>query len=552
MTGSEEPFDSVCIMCILRHADRTCKQKICLKFRGSPPSGFPVNEDIRGPSVIERLYSMMNNYKSDCISEVAMYMNGLRKLKSGRDDLKLKIERTEQGWLLKLKWGGNLTPLGFSQSESAGEVFRGILPPAQFDVKAFSSGDIRCQETAGSFLKGLIGVSDFPIRSDDGPDGLGNLDDTPFRHSSVVEQLREDIGKTLMSGRPIDDEFMRTLFPDDQRAHTGMMEIRNEYKTFASAVIHLKGLVNGFVSLIKHLEGSISLYASEDMSLLVSRWHHIERALNRVDPSRDGGSASSASVRWKSEQTTSGVLFTAIQISLISEIYDNSNYDYRHNASTLRTLALDAYNELACIRTLVTKLFQIVTPLEYGISKQDKAFIGTTFLHPLIRKLRFDFRLSANLPIGDEAMYLSKHEEKVDSINPRVRLYFAHHSHVFSLVSILRSIALPESFTCNESVLLAVKSLGYLSQIVFNVLANKSRSTWKVTIDIYPGDDQTGGPLKINYMRIVEGLTPNPEQIDSFFSDILLLPSRDTNRSTPSHLLTSIGESSAETLVEDH
>lgn len=546
-----DSWESCCVMVILRHADRTCKQKISLKFNGIPPAGFPVNEDIRGSSLLDKLHEVIGKCKSECRSEMGMFLTGLRRLESGRDDLKCKIERTEQGWALKLKWGGNLTPLGVYQAESAGRAFKNYLSPGPIDVKAYSSGDTRCQETAGYFLKGFLEVSEFPIRSDDGPDGLGNLDDTPFRHSTVVEQLRTDIGKILMSGRPIDDEFVSNLFPDSSSQSSGrsaLTELKDEFGTFASALIQLKGLVDEFVSVIESLDGSITLYANEDVSLLLSRWLHVWRSLHRVDPARPA----SPSRRWKAQQTVSGALFSTIQISLIGEIFDNSNYDFRHNAKTLNGISSNAFQTLVSIRRIVTKLSHVVTPLEYGISKQDKAFVGSTFLHPLIRKLRFDLRLSTNLPIRDEAIYLSKHEESIDSLNPRVRLYFAHHSHVFSFISIIRSISLPERFKCNDHVLLSIGSLGYLSQIVLNVFKHKTLlSFWRITIDIYPGDDQNmpDGNLNVEYMRVVEGVTSTAEEIDSFFSDILLLPSRDTRRSTPSHLLASIGESSAETLA---
>ena len=518
----EDPDDGLDLMCklvVIRHADRTCKQKVPIKFSGEPPDGFPLNEDIRSGGVITDLIPKVESLRPQCRSDESVFLNGLRILRSGKEDLKVKIERNELGWILKLKWGGSLTPLGMSQSELAGIDFKQHLPPGSLDVKAFASGDTRCQETASCFLKGLLGDASFPIRSDDGPDGLGSLDETPFRHSPLVESMRTEISQLLMSGRRIDDEFITALFPHGEShcATTALQGIRDQYVSFAEAVMHLKDLIDSFTESIGSLDQSIALNLGETVGLMHSRWHGIWKSVHRTD--RVNRPAVSATTRWKTQQTPSGVPFSSLQISLIGEIYDNAQYDFRHNYPILPDPAVQAL--LVEIRSLVTLLSLVVTPLEYGISKEDKSFIGSTFLHPLIRKLRFDLRIACALPLGDEAVYLEKHAEELVSTHPRIRLYFAHHSHVFSLVNVFNSTDSVFPPTAVD-----IATLGYLCEVVVSVHRSRVTGEFTLAVDLFAGDDMTrhDGRLTIATVPVLRGKTTRAQDLEDFFTRILAIP----------------------------
>ena len=524
---AEDQYDVRCIMAVIRHADRTCKQKMSLKFSGSIPDDFPVDEDIRSAAEVPRLLQLVELRRSECRSEESSIRSALRTLRSGRDDLKAKLEHLDAGWILKLKWGGNLTPLGVDQSEQAGAFFRNHLVP-DMDVKAFASGDTRCQETASAFMKGLLDDSSFAVRSDDGPDGLGNLDDTPFRHSPLVKNLRAQVSHRLMSGRLIDGTFIHELFPHG--GSVALEQIGVEFGSFAAAVLRLKDLIDEFSPILD---------AGADESV-AERWRFIHKTIHRGDVQ-----TTSASSRWRAQQTASGVPLSSLQISLIGEIFDNAQFDFRHTELNAAATEL-----LTDIRRLVTLLAQIVVPLEYGISKEEKSFVGSTFLHPLIRKLRFDFRLAAPLPLLDEEVFVEKHNESRGG-PPRLRLYFAHHSHVFSFVSILQSVELFQraAVVKRTELLEKIASLGYLCELIVSTWQQRNGVKWRFAIDVYAGDRFTGNCLAFDPIRVVEGTVESAEEIDRIFSAVLVIPARDGN--LPPHLrLGAIGESSGDTLAE--
>jgi hypothetical protein len=281
------------------------------------------------------------------------------------------------------------------------------------------------------------------------------------------------------------------------------------------------------------------------------RWNHIHKTFHRTD-----GIVQTPRSRWKSQQTASGVLFTSLQVSLVGEIYDNSQYDFRHNFDLLQST--EARSILAHIRDLVSQLSAVIIPLEYGVTPEEKAFIGSTFLHPLIRKLRFDFRLVANLPLGDEEIFLAKQDERTASQSggPRARFYFAHHSHIYAFVSILESVdsIFPANiFQTNLDGLRSIPAYGYLCELIVTVSKHRRSDSWKLTFDVFPGDSfaDRSGELSFEPIRVVSGVCSSANEIDDIFSAILAIPAKSGN--APSHLrrLPTIGEQSRDSLLDD-
>jgi hypothetical protein len=496
--------------------------------------------------LLDRLKLVILSRKSECLSEAYMLVNAVRLMESNREDVKAKIELSELGWTAKLKWGGNLTPLGLSQSESAGRHLRldlhDILDVGSLDARFFASTDTRCQETARSFASAFLRSESVSVRSDDGPDGLGNLDDTPFRHSPLVKSMRTEVSHLLMSGRKIDSDFKAELFNFPCNGLEALNSLGSSHGTFALAVSELKSLIDALIKQLSSIHVDGPLYASESLDLIKSRWGCIHKALHRSDVLQ-----ATPRSKWKTQQTSSGVWLTSLQVSLIGDIYDNCQYDYRHN---LELFPSDTVRlTLTQIRTLVSKLVAIVIPLEYGISGNDKAFIGSTFLHPLLRKLRFDFRLAANLPLNGEEEFLSKQEEAVavPGAPARVRLYFAHHSHVYSFVSILESaesIFAKTNLSIDLEKLRHIRAYGYLCELLIGVSKHRFSEAWRMTIHVFPGDAfvDRSGQLTFDQIPIVTAEALSASDIDDIFTAILAIPARNGN--VPSHLkLAPIGES---------
>ena len=479
----------VCAIGVFRHADRTCKEKVSLKFNGDPPSSFKLNEEFRAPDLFHDLALLVETLKCECKSEESVFLIALRLLKSGKEDLKVKLESLGNigGWVIKLKWGGNLTPLGIDQSREAGSNFsKNMSLPC--NLKVYSSTDTRCKETASSFVFGMLGREDVSIRADDGPDGLGSLDESGFSHSPMVQSIRTEVAHILMSGKRITNAFIETLFPEHSEASPGVIalrEIGTTYGSFACAVIQLGELVD---SLVDELTPT-------DDSKMYSRWQSIYKSIHR----QPGNTAL---------HTQSGVLFSTLQISQIGVIFDNSQYDFQH---TIQHLVGHLVGQLVGqIFSLSQLLTRVVFPCEYGLTLADKYHIGSTFLEPLVRKIRFDIRLSLGIPLGDEIVHMEKHNETT-SPDLRIRLYFGHHSHMMSFVSVLAS---------------GHSDLGYLSAIIFKIyLLNKK---WRLEIAL---SSSTGEP----FVSVLNTIVDTPERIDDFLTSMLPTPiSHDSSFFLPS------------------
>lgn len=571
---SQKSSDLVCVLALVRHGDRTCKQKIQLKFHGEIPTNLPMHEDIRSKEVMDTIGHLLSgDWRNCCKSDPGSILNAVQILSGEKDDLKLKIEPLVHttGWVLKLKWGGTLTPLGITQSKECGKDFaRHISKPCLSDIRAYSSTDTRCKETASAFVDGLREVADYSdhirIRFEDGPDGLGSLEDLPFRHSPRVERVRSEISALLMNGSAISEELKDDLFPTEDYClncvvpgRTALGTIFTKYKSFSRAVSDLKVIIDEFVEGLGILSSSSSsshqgpqFFLNESIGLVHARWSHIAKNFQKSYGSSTLPRSASASPRsrWKSVdggRTQSGALFSSVQISLIGEIHDNAQYDYRHNIIRFDE-NLKAHLER--IRSLSNLLSQVVTPSEHGLTLMDRTCIAATFIRPLIHKFRFDFRLATGVALEDESIYLKKQDETLSSGGScRVRLYFAHHSHLISLINLVRSLDANTDFRSNFLVssnfafIDQIDLLGYLGRVVLRVYKEQD-GRLRLSISVSKGDDfsvrdSTNFPIQ----DVLEAIFPSKESLDAIFTKWLSLAAHPESAA-----LGPIGESTSENL----
>jgi len=356
--------------------------------------------------------------------------------------------------------------------------------------------------------------------------------------SAISEELKEDLF-------PSEDYYPGTVPP----GRSVLDKIFSDYKSFSRAVSDLKVIIDEFVSVLGNVassttEPSSPLFLNESMSLVHARWSHIAKSFQKSYGGVRSASASPRS-RWKSVEggrTQSGALFSSIQISLIGEIHDNSQYDFRHNFYQLHSCDKKLSSLLERIRSLSNLLAHVVTPCEHGLSLVDRTYIGATFLRPLIQKFRFDCRLSTGYPLGDESVYLNKHNESLSS-SCRVRLYFAHHSHLISLINLVRSLDAKSYLVSSDLATLdSIGLLGYLSRVIIRIYKT-FEGQFKVIFSISKGDDfSRREPTSFPSVDVVETIFPNREALDNFFTHWLSLAT------LPESTLGPIGESTSENL----
>ena len=203
---STRPEELRCVIAVIRHGDRTPKQKMKIKvtevqyldyfhnFAKSPTKELKV----KSKSALVRFLDITRDIILQ--GQVNIEQDLFRKLRQIRDVLERweisginrKLQMKPQKWaednifneksgitegpklrateiLLILKWGGDLTPLGREQAESVGTKFRHLMYPDhegggvlrlhstyRHDLKIKASDEGRVMKTAAAFAKGLL------------------------------------------------------------------------------------------------------------------------------------------------------------------------------------------------------------------------------------------------------------------------------------------------------------------------------------------------------------------------------------------------------------
>lgn len=183
-------------------------------------------------------------------------------------------------------------------------------------------------------------------------------------------------------------------------------------------------------------------------------------------------------------------------ISKIPDINDSIKYDTLHNTDYFNSPALGKISEK--IFYISGLLASFVVPYEYGATPEKKTQIGMRIISPLFKKIKSDL-LWWNSNINEKnnlsksyqeesSYYLVKNHNDRERVNRasiitntpqtkdwmhiRTRLYFTSASHLYSLFNVLYYTA--EAIICkkNKKIMDNIKTLHYLSHIVFKLYEN--------------------------------------------------------------------------------
>ena len=587
-----------CVIALVRHGDRTVKQKLTVKMSGQLPQEASPESDYRTPAELSLVYSILGKHKEFLLSDPAVLCNAQELLLNGKgviDNLKAKFEVFPTGWSVKIKWGGDLTALGVAQAEACGRYFRKTIykenvlhmhASLHHDLKVYSSEDRRCRQTAASFAKGMLELSSTAlpvvqtsfVRSDN----LGRLDDTPFRHSSEVHNCRDALAGLLFEGT--EENLVKKLFPvhPGSAAADTLRALLCEHGNFSASFNALKAEVDAFCAALKLVDGSQRLYGKETVVLMSARWKDLAKMLasctgnfsavqssaslakgrdscssipeesrtpkEAVDihaegesstPERSGNDAPMTPLRGTPVTAVTPDSDLTARLSAIGVVFDSAVYDFRHNLTFLSDYSPKAGSVLKKLRNLVKQLYVVITPCEYGLEAENKAMIGATFIHPLVRKFRWDIRVATGLPLGEEESHLAKYAElyhpksTMESLGHpvvRTRLYFAHHSHMLAFLNVLRFGVLSGALRLQRSntdwLDNEVTHLGYMSEIILQLL--QEGEVWTLKVLLMSGDDMQSNYGAIPFasaQRDVFEASGQLVEIDALFTAMLDLVS---------------------------
>ncbi|KAM9507359.1 inositol hexakisphosphate and diphosphoinositol-pentakisphosphate kinase 2 isoform 9-T10 [Guaruba guarouba] len=499
-TTSGTMMELRCVIAVIRHGDRTPKQKMKMevkhqrffdlfekcdgyksgKLKLKKPKQLQAMLDIarqllvelgqNNDSEIEESKAKLEQLKT--VLEMYGHFSGINRkvqltyLPHGCPKTSSEEEdnrRNEPSLLLVLKWGGELTPAGRVQAEELGRAFRCMYPGGQgdyagfpgcgllrlhstyrHDLKIYASDEGRVQMTAAAFAKGLLALegelTPILVQMVKSANMNGLLDSDSDSLSSCQHRVKARLHEILQRDREFTADDYDKLTPSGSVSLIKSMQvIKNPVKTCDTVYSLIQSLTSQIRQRMEDPKSAdIQLYHSETLELMLRRWSKLEKDFKTKNGRYD--------------------------ISKIPDIYDCIKYDVQHNGSLKLENTMELYR-------LSKALADIVIPQEYGISKAEKLEIAKGYCTPLVRKIRSDLQRTQDDDTVNKLHPLYSRGVMSPERHVRTRLYFTSESHVHSLLSTLRYGAL-----CDESkdeqwkramdYLNVVNELNYMTQIV--------------------------------------------------------------------------------------
>ncbi|XP_074239155.1 inositol hexakisphosphate and diphosphoinositol-pentakisphosphate kinase 2 isoform X15 [Saimiri boliviensis] len=470
-TTSGTMMELRCVIAVIRHGDRTPKQKMKMEVRhqkffdlfekcdGYKSGKLKLKKPKQLQEVLDIARQLLMELGQNNDSEIEENKSKLEQLKTVLEmyghfsGINRKVQltylphgcpktsseeedsrREEPSLLLVLKWGGELTPAGRVQAEELGRAFRCMYPGGQgdyagfpgcgllrlhstyrHDLKIYASDEGRVQMTAAAFAKGLLALegelTPILVQMVKSANMNGLLDSDSDSLSSCQQRVKARLHEILQKDRDFTAEDYEKLTPSGSISVIKSMHlIKNPVKTCDKVY----SLIQSLTSQIRHRmedpkSSDIQLYHSETLELMLRRWSKLEKDFKMKNGRYD--------------------------ISKIPDIYDCIKYDVQHNGSLKLENTMELYR-------LSKALADIVIPQEYGITKAEKLEIAKGYCTPLVRKIRSDLQRTQDDDTVNKLHPVYSRGVLSPERHVRTRLYFTSESHVHSLLSILRYGAL--------------------------------------------------------------------------------------------------------------
>lgn len=430
-----------CVIAVLRHGDRTPKQKVKLKVTeekllnlmlkyngGKPRSETKLKTAVQLQDLLDATRALVPRSRpgreSDSEAE-DLHAEKLRQVKAVLEEggyfsgIYRKVQLKPLKWvtvprsngegeeerpveaLMVLKYGGVLTHAGRKQAEELGRYFRNNMYPGEgtgllrlhstyrHDLKIYSSDEGRVQMSAAAFAKGLLDLEGpltpilVSLVSKDSS-MLDGLDDASIEMEEAKARLNEIItfgAQSIHSNGPPEFPWMVD--------GAGLPPNASEY---LPKLVELTRKVTEQVRLLaKDEDEELAETSSYDMMLPYDQAKALGKTNIDVDRIAAGLPCGSEGfllmyARWrKLERDLYNERKGRYDITQIPDVYDSCKYDLLHNAH----LNLEGLDELFKVAQL---LADGVIPNEYGINPKQKLKIGSKIARRLLGKILIDLR----------------------------------------------------------------------------------------------------------------------------------------------------------------
>ncbi|EZA59954.1 Inositol hexakisphosphate and diphosphoinositol-pentakisphosphate kinase [Ooceraea biroi] len=500
-----------CVVAVIRHGDRTPKQKMKVEVRH--PKFFEIfakydgykhgHVKLKRPKQLQEILDTARSLLAEIqhraagpeleekqgkleqlksVLEMYGHFSGInRKVQlkyqprgrprgSSSDDGSDLNRLGEPSLVLILKWGGELTPAGRIQAEELGRIFRCMYPGGQ--------GRHLSGEYAGAQGLGLLRLHstfrhDLKIYASD--EGRVQMTAAAFAKGLLALEgeltpILVQMVKSANTNGLLDNDCDSSKYQNmvKTRLHELLQQDREFTREDREQINPGNALsINAALDFVKN-----PVRCCQHVHSLIQKLLDIVR-IKKDDPkTKDtilyhGETWELMGRRWGKIEKDFCTKNKRFDISKIPDIYDCIKYDLQHNNHTLQ------FEHAEELYTYAKSLADIVIPQEYGLTVQEKLTIGQGICTPLLKKIRADLQRN-----------IEESEESVNRLNPRyshgvsspgrhvrTRLYFTSESHVHSLLTVLRyggllDVVKDEQWRRAMEYVSMVSELNYMSQIV--------------------------------------------------------------------------------------
>ncbi|EGF81043.1 hypothetical protein BATDEDRAFT_35026 [Batrachochytrium dendrobatidis JAM81] len=424
---------------VLRHGDRTPKQKI--KFTFKSKNFLQLLKGSLEEVVLKKADQLLE--VADCVrrgidenvEDQASLQQLIRILDAKATMIGTKVQlkpgfSKSDGSLEKIqlivKWGGVFTHGGLHQSRDLGENLRKdllIINKSLLDhVSVYSSSEKRVTATAEIFCKSFLEVDSIE-------DDFIKIDKEMLDDSNAAKEQMDKVKSRLQ----------RILNPENPE------QVPPEFIMPLSGTNDMASLVHNIVELLAvmretmhknttngNMEKLQAVWCCTDSSFLFERWEKLFHDFIDVERAQ-------------------------FEPSKISELYDSLKYDLIHNRDFLQGVFASSTQDslVRKLYNLSKELFDIIGPHEYGIDNKEKLEIGFQNASYLLKHLLSDLDTARASP------------------TPSTCLYFTKESKIICLLNIVLLCGLKTKVTSPAK----IPELDYLTQISFELYERHGGNT---------------------------------------------------------------------------
>ncbi|CAL4954241.1 unnamed protein product [Urochloa decumbens] len=470
--GISRPSEELrCVIAVIRHGDRTPKQKVKLKVTeekllklmlkyngGKAHAEAKLKSALQLQDLLDATRILVPRARSGRESDSDVEVEHAEKLRQVRAVLEegghfsgiyRKVQLKPSNWvripkdnrdgeehpveaLMVLKYGGVLTHAGRKQAEELGRYFRNNMYPSEgpgllrlhstyrHDLKIYSSDEGRVQMSAAAFAKGLLDLEGeltpilVSLVSKDSS-MLDGLQDGTIDINEAKVQLHDIItaSKVANCNEPVE-------FP-------WMVDGAGVPKNAAQLLTNLAELTKQITAQVKKLSDDEDEKKAASDSDSPNYPYDQAKALGKAEIDMDRISAGlpcgSESfllmfARWKKlERDLYNERKKRFDTTQIPDIYDSCKYDLLHNTH----LNLTGLSDLFKVSQL---LADGVIPNEYGINPKQKLKIGSKIARRLLGKILIDLH-NTRREVTAAAAESNTHDDKaVSSAKRKERCYY--------------------------------------------------------------------------------------------------------------------------------